>query len=110
MNRRGAKAARPGFHRAAAGLIGARAAYQMALGTYFVAFRPSLLPEDLRFLGATAARLLVDQPRLEQWLNLVFGVLGGQMAALGLLLAALAVRLARGRAMDRHEVSRAWRN
>lgn len=104
MSRRGAQATRPRFRRAAAGLIGACAAYQLALGTYFVAFRPPLLPEDLRFLGTTTADLVVDQPRLERWLDLVFVVLGGQMAALGVLLALFAVRLARRKAMDRHEL------
>ena len=80
------------------------AAYQLVLGAYFVAFRPPLLPEDLRFLGATAERLVVVLPRLERWLDLVFAVLGGQMAAVGVLLAGLAARLARSRAMDGHEL------
>lgn len=98
------RASHPWLRRTAAGLIGACAAYQVMLGSYFVAFRPSLLPEDLRFLGATAERLVVDLPRLERWLDLVFAVLGGQMAALGLLLGALSMRLMRRGAIDRIEL------
>lgn len=97
-------AARPRFRRAAAGRIGACAAYQLALGAYFVAFRPPLLPEDLRFLGAPAEQLVVVLPRLERWLDLVFAVLGGQMAAFGVLLAGFALRLARSRALDGREL------
>ena len=104
MTRRGPQPPRPWFRGAAAGLIGACAAYQLVVGAYFVAFRPPLLPEDLRFLGATAERFVVLLPRLERWLDLVFAVLGGQMAALGVLLAGFAARLARSRAMDGHEL------
>ena len=63
--------AHPAFCRIGAGLIGACAAYQLVLGAYFVVFRPPLLPEDLRFLGGTAERLVVILPRLEGWLDLV---------------------------------------
>jgi hypothetical protein len=92
------------LHGAAAGLIGAWAAYQIGLGAYFAAFRPPLLSEDLRFLGGNASGLLTAPPRLERWLDLVFLVLGGQMAALGLLLAVVALRLSRQEAVDRREV------
>jgi len=92
------------YRRVAAGLIGACAAYQMVLGAYFVVFRPPLLPEDLRFLGATAERVAVVLPRLEGWLDLVFAVLGGQMAAMGVLLAGLAARLARSRRISGYEL------
>ena len=104
MSRRGAQAQRTPFRRAAAGLIGACAAYELVLGAYFVAFRPPLLPEDLRFLGTTAERLVAVLPRLERWLDLVFAVLGGQMAALGVLVAGFAARLAQTRAMDGYEL------
>jgi len=69
-----------------------------------MAFRPPLLPEDLRFLGATAERLVAVLPRLERWLDLVFAVLGGQMAALGLLVAGFAARLARSRVVHGYEL------
>lgn len=104
MNRNGPLPPRPGYRRVAAALIGACAAYQVGIGAYFVAFRPQLLPEDLRFLGATAERLAVILPRLEGWLDLVFAVLGGQMAALGVLLAGLAVRLVRSRSLSGYEL------
>ena len=105
MSSLGARAPRHRLRRAAAALIGACAAYQLMLGAYFVAFRPPLLPEDLRFLGATAERLIGDLPRLERWLGLVFVVLGGQMAALGTLLTAFAVRLMRRQTIDRLDLS-----
>jgi|JI10StandDraft_1071094.scaffolds.fasta_scaffold29909_5 hypothetical protein len=57
------------------------AAYQVAIGTYFIALRPPLLPEDLRFL-----KLATIPEGLVPWLRLVFAVLGGQMVASGLLL------------------------
>jgi hypothetical protein len=101
---RGGVARRVRLCRAAVGLIGVWAAYQMGLGAYFAAFRPPLLPEDLRFLGANAPGLLVEPPRFERWLDLVFLVLGGQMAALGMLLAVVALRLSRQEAVDRREV------
>lgn len=92
------------FRRVAAFAIGACAAYQLGLGAYFVGFRPPLLPEDLRFLGPPAGELGAVLPRLERWLDLVFLVLGGQMAALGLLLIGIALRLAQGRVKRVREV------
>ena len=104
MIRNGPAPPHAGYRRVAAGLIGACAAYQLVLGGYFLAFRPPLLPEDFRFLGATAERLEIVLPRLEGWLDLVLAVLGGQMAALGVLLAGLAVRLARSRSLSGYEL------
>jgi hypothetical protein len=49
-----------------------------------------LLPEDLRFLALGADQ---TPPRLPVWLDLVFLVLGGQMAAVGALTGALALRV-----------------
>lgn len=92
------------FRRVAASAVGAWAAYQLGLGAYFVGFRPPLLPEDLRFLGGAAGELGALIPRLERWLDLVFLVLGGQMAALGLLLTGLALRLALGRVVHIRDV------
>lgn len=61
-------------------------AYQIALGIYFAVLRPALLPEDARFIGRPLP------PNLEAWLDLVFTVMGGQMAALGVVILAFAAR------------------
>ena len=37
----------------------------VALGAYFIVLRPSLLPEDPRFMGATLAQRRVAAPGLE---------------------------------------------
>ena len=50
--------------------------YQLALGGWFMVLRPPLLPEDLRYVGQTSTDL-------RSWLDLVFNVMGGQMAAFG---------------------------
>jgi hypothetical protein len=67
--------------------------YQVGLGVYFVFARPSLLPEDARFMRASRADLLNAAPALESWLHWVFVVLGGQMAGAGILLVLLAQSL-----------------
>lgn len=64
--------------------IGVLAVYQIGLGLYFIAVRPPLLPEDLEFMALSA-----PPASLMRWLDLVFTVLGGQMIAVGLLLAPL---------------------
>ena len=55
------------------------------MGLYFAFLRPPLLPEDLRFIGATMAELQSSMPALLTWLDRVFGVLAGFMVAAGLL-------------------------
>jgi hypothetical protein len=85
-------------------MIGLCAVYQALLGAYFIAFRPALLPEDLRFLGTSVAQVSRDQPALERWLDLVFKVVGGQMMALGFLLGAFALHLLRRGAIHRLEL------
>ena len=57
----------------------------MGLGLYFVFLRPPLLPEDLRYMGASLAQIQTTLPGLELWLVRVFRVLGGYMFATGLL-------------------------
>lgn len=57
----------------------------MGMGFYFVFLRPPLLPEDIRFMGATIGQIQNTLPGLEAWLARVFGVLGGFMFATGLL-------------------------
>ncbi|TDR38370.1 hypothetical protein DFR29_12142 [Tahibacter aquaticus] len=57
----------------------------MVLGFYFIVIRPPLLPEDLRFMGASLAQIRLGVPGLESWLAHVFTVLGGFMAGAGVL-------------------------
>ena len=57
----------------------------MGLGLYFVFIRPSLLPEDPRFMGASLADIQGAIPGLVFWLRRVFWVLGGFIFAMGLL-------------------------
>ena len=56
----------------------------MGLGAYFVVFRPSFLPEDLRYLDRSQSQLEVMAPELDTWLRHVFWVMGGYMVATGL--------------------------
>ena len=89
----------------AAWLIGLCTVYQAAVGLYFIALRPALLPEDIRFLEAGVTSLHVV-PRLETWLHLVFFVLGGQMAAVGALVVGSSLRIFHARGRNRGEL--AW--
>jgi len=57
----------------------------VGLGFYFIALRPPLLPEDLRFMGTSLAQTRAAVPGLEGWLEQVFTVLGGFMAGSGVL-------------------------
>lgn len=57
----------------------------MIMGGYFAFLRPALLPEDLRYIGASMADLRTAVPGLLRWLPRVFGVLGGCLFATGLL-------------------------
>ncbi|WP_068071352.1 hypothetical protein [Novosphingobium lentum] len=50
--------------------------YQLSLGGWFMVLRPPLLPEDLHYISQASSGL-------RTWLDLVFNVMGGQMAALG---------------------------
>jgi hypothetical protein len=67
------------------------------IGIYFLAFRPALLPEDIRFIGLSPTE--VDQlgARLAPWLSNVFHVLGGFALATGLVTIALAATSYRAR-------------
>lgn len=57
----------------------------MGMGFYFGFLRPPLLPEDLRYMGASLTQIQNAIPGLQPWLVRVFGVLGGYMFATGLL-------------------------
>ena len=65
----------------------------VGLSLYFMVLRPPLLPEDLRFMGTTLARVRDAVPGLESWLKTVFMVMGGFMASSGVLTVFLATRL-----------------
>ena len=57
----------------------------IALGVYFLVFRPALLPEDPRFIGSSLESIRAAVPGLERWLGHVFNVLGGFMIAAGVM-------------------------
>ncbi len=57
----------------------------MVMGLYFALFRPPLLPEDVRNIGASFAKIQEDVPQLLNWLNRVFWVMGAYMFTSGLL-------------------------
>lgn len=65
----------------------------IGLGAYFIFVRPPLLPEDLRYTGANALVLHAAAPGIENWLDLVFTVMGGFMAGTGVLVMFLALRV-----------------
>ena len=57
----------------------------MVLGLYFAVLRPALLPEDLRYIGGGAGLDHVALAGVERWLHRVFIVMGGFIAASGIL-------------------------
>ena len=63
----------------------------MAMGIYFGFLRPPLLPEDLKYMGASLTQIQSVIPGLQPWLTRVFGVLGGYLFATGLLTVYVAV-------------------
>ena len=63
----------------------------VVLGLYFALLRPALLPEDLRYIGRGAGLERVPLLGLGRWLHRVFIVMGGFIAASGVLTAFLAV-------------------
>lgn len=70
----------------------------MGIGLYFVFLRPALLPEDLRYLGASLPDVQAHVPGLLLWLRRVMWVMGGYMVATGLLTVYVAVTAFRVRA------------
>ena len=69
----------------------------MGVGFYFLFLRPSLLPEDIRYMQLTPTELRSVGPRLASWLTHVFRVMGGYVAATGVLALTLAVTAFRER-------------
>lgn len=57
----------------------------IGLGLYFVFLRPALLPEDLRYVGATLSEIQAAAPGIDRWLRHVFVVMGGFMMGAGML-------------------------
>jgi hypothetical protein len=68
---------------AAAWLFGAGGVSLAGIGLFFVFLRPSLLAEDLRFLGRSSSEIDGFMPQLRRWLRRVFTVLGGHALAAG---------------------------
>ena len=62
----------------------------IGIGFYFLFLRPSLLPEDVRYMSLTSVELQSIGPRLGGWLGHVFRVMGGYITATGVLAIALA--------------------
>ena len=94
----------PAELRIAAALLGAWGFYQVIAGLYFIFLRPSFLPEDLRASETTLEAVRAAAPGIEGWLQLVFTVMGGQMATGGVLVMGGAFNLAQGRRPKRVEL------
>lgn len=67
------------------------------IGIYFLAFRPALLPEDIRFIGLSPTEVEQLGAKLAPWLSNVFHVLGGFALATGVVTIALAATSYRAR-------------
>ena len=63
----------------------------VAMGIYFVLLRPSLLPEDIRYIGSTLQNTKENIPDLLKWLQKVFWVMGGYIFTTGLLIIFIAL-------------------
>ena len=63
------------------------------MGLYFIRLRPTVLPEDERFIGLSLDALSQISPSLPLWLNRVFVVLGGHIVSAGLLILLAAILL-----------------
>ena len=70
----------------------------IGVGLYFLFIRPSLLPEDLRYMGTTLEHVTSTAPGLLSWLPKVFAVLGGYITSTGILTCYLAWTSLRARA------------
>ncbi|SFH80025.1 hypothetical protein SAMN04487925_101552 [Bradyrhizobium sp. cf659] len=84
-------------------LLSASGILLIGVGIYFLVLRPPLLPEDIRYMSLTPAELQSIGPRLTSWLTQVFRVMGGYVAATGVL----ALTLASTSFRDRHVVAAA---
>ena len=75
---------RTAHHRVSSWLLVFCGASLVGIGLYFLLIRPPLLPEDVRYIGASLADLLGAAPGLANWLQKVFWVLGGYITGTGL--------------------------
>jgi hypothetical protein len=85
-------------HQVAAGILIACGAILVGIGLYFAAWRPPLLPEDVRSIGASLPDIERVAPGFAGWLQKVFWVLGGYIVSTGLFtvyLAAASLRTGR---------------
>lgn len=71
--------------------------WAVCLGLYFMFLRPGLLPEDARYIGESVSRIQSVAPGLIRWLHRVFVVMGGFMAAMGVLTIFVSATAARRR-------------
>lgn len=63
----------------------------LGLGLYFIFVRPALLPEDLRYIGASLDGIRSALPGFSGWLHRVFTVMGGFMIGTGALTILLSI-------------------
>jgi hypothetical protein len=69
----------------------------IGLGLYFAFWRPALLSEDLRYIGASVHDIQAAVPGIAEWLHLVFIVMGGFIIGAGVLVMAVATNVSRMR-------------
>ena len=69
----------------------------VGVGFYFLFLRLPLLPEDIRYMSLTPSELQLVGSRLASWLTHVFRVMGGYIAATGVLTFTLAMTAFRDR-------------
>lgn len=74
-------------------LIIACGVWLVGLGFYFAVLRPPLLPEDPRYIGNSISEIQAAIPGLGRWLGQVFTVMGGFMAAAGMLTVFVGLRV-----------------
>ncbi len=65
----------------------------LGTGLYFMAIRPALLPEDVRFTGVDPNLL---PPQFLEWLRIVFRTWGGFITGFGILLLGISAYLLTG--------------
>ena len=68
------------------------------MGLYFIFLRPSLLPEDIRYMDTTLQNIKENIPGLLNWMQKVFWVMGGYIFTTGLLTVFIALTIFRTRA------------